>query len=233
MKIYGLFNADWFTTAQYTKLLSNPKLVPALRNTLFLAAGSATLGIALTLFTSYITVRTRIAGRGVLDLLTWLPVTVPGIVLAVGLIWAYVGLVRLPFPFYGTLAILIVAVTITTLTTGARTMSGTIVQISPELEEVARMHGATFMHTIRRVILPLMTPPMASCWLILFAFALKNFVTVSVLYTPQSVVVSALQFELWSGGQPEVAAALGTINMLFSILLVLAYMLVLRRTTAR
>ena len=210
MKIYGLFNADWFTTAQYTKLLSNPKLLPALKNTLFLAAGSATLGIALTLFTSYISVRTKIAGRGVLDLLTWLPVTVPGIVLAVGLIWAYVGLVRLPFPFYGTLALLIVAVTITTLTTGARTMSGTIVQISPELEEVARMHGATFMHTIRRVILPLMTPPMASCWLILFAFALKNFVTVSILYTPQSVVVSALQFELWSGGQPEVAAALGT-----------------------
>jgi iron(III) transport system permease protein len=169
----------------------------------------------------------------VLDLLTWLPVTVPGIVLAVGLIWAYVGLVRLPFPFYGTLALLIVAVTITTLTTGARTMSGTLVQISPELEEVARMHGATFMRTIRRVILPLMTPPMASCWLILFAFALKNFVTVSILYTPQSVVVSALQFELWSGGQPEVAAALGTVNMLFSILLVLAYMLLLRRTTAR
>jgi iron(III) transport system permease protein len=233
MKIYGLFNGDWFTTAQYTKLLANPKLLPALRNTLFLAAGSATLGIALTLFTSYISVRTKIAGRGVLDLLTWLPVTVPGIVLAVGLIWAYVGLVRLPFPFYGTLALLIVAVTITTLTTGARTMSGTLVQISPELEEVARMHGATFMRTIRRVILPLMTPPMASCWLILFAFALKNFVTVSILYTPQSVVVSALQFELWSGGQPEAAAALGTINMLFSILLVLAYMLLLRRTTAR
>jgi iron(III) transport system permease protein len=233
MKIYGLFNADWFTTAQYAKLLSNPKLVPALRNTLFLAAGSATLGIALTLFTSYISVRTKIAGRGVLDLLTWLPVTVPGIVLAVGLIWAYVGLVRLPFPFYGTLGLLIIAVTITTITTGARTMSGTLVQISPELEEVARMHGASFLHTIRRVILPLMTPPMASCWLILFAFALKNFVTVSILYTPQSVVVSALQFELWSGGQPEVAAALGTVNMLFSILLVLAYMLLLRRTTTR
>ena len=48
-----------------------------------------------------------------------------------------------------------------------------------------------------------MTPAMLSCWLILFAFALKNFVTISVLYSPQSVVVSALQFELWSGGQPE------------------------------
>ena len=72
-----------------------------------------------------------------------------------------------------------------------------------------------------------------SCWLILFAFALKNFVTISVLYSPQSVVVSALQFELWSGGQPEVAAALGTINMLFSIVLVLAYTLLMKRATAR
>jgi iron(III) transport system permease protein len=233
MKIYGLFQPDWFTTAQYTKLFANPKLVGALRNTLLLAAGSATLGIVLTLFTSYISQRTRLAGRGVLDLLTWIPVTVPGIVLAIGLIWAYVGLVRLPFPFYGTIWLLILAVTIATLTTGARTMNGTMVQISPELEEAARMHGASFMQTIRRIILPLMTPAMLSCWLLLFAFALKNFVTISVLYTPQSVVVSALQFELWSGGQPEVAAALGTINMLFSILLVLAYTMLLKRAPTR
>jgi iron(III) transport system permease protein len=231
MKIYGLFNADWFTTNQYVKLFSNPKLMLALRNTLFLAAGSATLGIALTVFTSYVFVRTKIAGRGVLDLLTWLPVTVPGIVLAVGLIWAYVGFVRLPFPFYGTIWLLIIAVTITTLTTGARTMNGTMVQISPELEEAARMHGGSFVQTMRRVLLPLLTPAILSCWLILFAFALKNFVTISVLYSPQSVVVSALQFELWSGGQPEVAAALGTVNMLFSIMLVLAYTLLMRRAS--
>jgi ABC-type Fe3+ transport system permease subunit len=95
------------------------------------------------------------------------------------------------------------------------------------------MHGASFAQTIRRVLLPLMTPAMLSCWLILFAFALKNFVTVSVLYSPQSVVISALQFELWSGGQPEVAAALGTINMLFSIVLVFAYTLLMKRATTR
>jgi ABC-type Fe3+ transport system permease subunit len=94
------------------------------------------------------------------------------------------------------------------------------------------MHGGSFLQTLRRVTLPLMTPAMLSCWLLLFAFALKNFVTVSVLYAPQSVVVSALQFELWSGGQPEVAAALGTINMLFSIALVLAYSLLMRRAAA-
>lgn len=233
MKIYGLFTADPFTTAQYTKLFSNPKLMLAIRNTLVLAAGSASLGVALTLFTSYVSQRTRLAGRGILDLLTWIPVTMPGIVLAVGLIWAYVGLVRLPFPVYGTIGLLIVAVTITTLTTGARTMNGAMVQIGPELEEAARMHGGSFVQMMRRVLLPLMTPAILSCWLILFAFALKNFVTVSVLYSPQSVVVSALQFELWSGGQPEVAAALGTLNMLFSIFLVLAYTLLMRKASPR
>ena len=76
------------------------------------------------------------AGRGVLDLLTWLPGDGAGHRAGGRLIWAYVGLVRLPFPLYGTLWLLILAVTITTLTTGARTMSGTMVQIGPELEEV-------------------------------------------------------------------------------------------------
>jgi iron(III) transport system permease protein len=231
MRIYGLFNADWFTWSHYAGLLANPKLVPAIRNTLLLAAGSAFLTILITSVTSYISNRTRMAGRGLLDLLTWLPVTVPGIVLAVGLIWAYVGLVRLPFQLYGTVWMLILAVSVTMLPTGARTMSGTMVQIGAELEESARMHGASFLQTIRRVMLPLLTPAMLSCWLILFAFAVKNFVTVSVLYSPQSVVLSALQYEMWNGGQAEAASALGALNMLFSILLVVGYTVLMKRAS--
>jgi iron(III) transport system permease protein len=232
MQIYGLFTPNWFTLSHYQALLSNPKLLLAVRNTLLLAMGSACLAILLTAFTSYVCMRMRIFGRGVLDLLTWLPVTVPGIVLAVGLIWAYVGLIRLPFQLYGTLWMLILAVAITTLPTGARTMNGTMVQISAELEESARMHGASFMQTIRRVMVPLLTPAMLSCWLILFAYAVKNFVTVSLLYSPQSVVLSALQFELWSGGQAETAAALGSLNMLFSLVLVALYAILLKRASA-
>jgi iron(III) transport system permease protein len=111
-------------------------------------------------------------------------------------------------------------------------MNGTMVQISAELEESARMSGATFLQTIRRVIVPLLTPAMLSCWLILFAFAIKNFVTVALLYSPQSVVLSALQFELWNGGKAEAAAALGTLNMAFSIVLVLVYGLLMKKATA-
>ena len=232
MQIYGLFTPNWFTLQHYQALFENPKLLLAVRNTLTLAAGAACLTILLTGITSYVCMRTRIAGRGALDLLTWLPVTVPGIVLAVGLIWAYVGLVKLPFQLYGTIWMLILAVAITTLPTGARTMNGTMVQISAELEESARMSGATFLQTIRRVIVPLLTPAMLSCWLILFAFAIKNFVTVALLYSPQSVVLSALQFELWNGGKAEAAAALGTLNMAFSIVLVLVYGLLMKKATA-
>jgi hypothetical protein len=45
-------------------------------------------------------------------------------------------------------------------------------------------------------------------------------------------VLSALQFEMWNGGQAEGAAALGTINMLFSLVLVLTYLQVIRRRRA-
>jgi iron(III) transport system permease protein len=85
---------------------------------------------------------------------------------------------------------------------------------------------------MRRVFVPLLTPAMLSGWLVLFAFAMKNFVTVSLLYSPQSIVLSALQFELWNGGQAEGAAALGTINMLLSLGLVFAYLMVVRRRTS-
>jgi iron(III) transport system permease protein len=197
-----------------------------------MAALSAALTLLLTLVTSYVITRTRLVGRRALDAITWLPLTMPGIVLAVGMIWAYVALVRLPFPFYGTLAILVLAVTITALPTGARVLNGTMVQIGAELEESARVHGGSFLFTLRRVVVPLLTPALLSGWLVLFAFATKNFVTVSLLYSPQSIVLPALQYEMWTGGQAEDAAALGTLNMAFSFLLVLAYSLLTRRRTS-
>lgn len=229
MQIYGFFGANWFTTKHYEMLLSDAKLLPAIVNTLVIAAGSAVLTLLVTLLTGYVAMRTRIAGRGVLDFMTWIPVTVPGIVLAIGMTWAYLSFVRLPFPFYGTLWILVLAVAITLLPTGGRLMNGTIVQLSAELEESARVHGASFFYMLRRILLPLLTPAMLSGWLVMFAFAMKNFVTVSLLYTPSTIVLSALQYEMWNGGQAEGAAALGTINMLFSLALVAVYFQIVRR----
>jgi len=94
------------------------------------------------------------------------------------------------------------------------------------------VHGASFLFTLRRVLVPLLTPALLSGWLVLFAFALKNFVTVSLLYTPSSIVLSAMQYEMWNGGEAEGAAALGTINMAFSLVLVLTYLWIIRRRGA-
>jgi iron(III) transport system permease protein len=228
MQIYGFFGDNWFTTKHYGALFGNAKLMLAVKNTVIVAAFSAALAMLITGITAYVFTRTKLPGRQWLDFLTWLPVTMPGIVLAVGLTWAYVSLVRLPFPFYGTIWILILALAITALPTGARIMNGTAIQLSADLEESARIHGASFSHTIGRILIPLLAPAIVSGWLILFAFAVKNFVTVSLLYSPQSVVISALQLELWNGGQAEVASALATLNIAFSLLLVLLYVLLVR-----
>ena len=232
MQIYGFFGPNWLTPRHYQELFSNPKLLLAIGNTVVLGAAAALLVLLVTLLTSYAVMRTRLSGRGVLDLLTWIPVTVPGIVLAVGMTWAYLSFIHLPFPFYGTLWMLIVAVAITLLPISGRLMNGTMVQISAELEEAARVHGASFVYMLRRVLVPLLGPAMLSGWLVMFALSMKNFVTVSLLYTPGSIVLSALQYEMWNGGEAETAAALGTINMLFSLVLVLGYLLVLHRRPA-
>jgi len=228
MHIYGYFGQDWFTTEHYRELFRSPKLLLSVTNTLILSAAAATAAVFVASIVSYVHHRTKVAGRGLLDSLTWLPVTVPGIVLAVGMTWAYVSFVRLPFRFFGTIWILILAVSITTLPTAARVMNGTMVQISAELEESARVHGAALLATLRRIMLPLLAPAVAAAWLTLFAFAMKNFVTVSLLYSPQSVVVSALQYEMWNGGKAESATALASLNMGACLLLVAAYVVIAR-----
>ena len=142
MKIFGYFTlpSGAFTLANWDKALHNPNLFSALIDTLAVASGAALLAMVLFSAIAYLSVRSQVAFPALLDFLTWLPSTVPGIVIGLGFLWLFLG-TPVFRPIYGTPWVLMIAVVLGGMTTGVQIIKSNIAQISRELEEAAAVSG--------------------------------------------------------------------------------------------
>ncbi|MBI2361633.1 MAG: iron ABC transporter permease [Deltaproteobacteria bacterium] len=232
MKVPGVFMDDMYTLAHYRATLNDPTLWTAVKNSVLMAMAVASIGMVLCGLMSYIVVKTRFFGRRALDLISWIPWAVPGIVLALGFLWAAL-LSPLPFTLYGTLTLMSLCLIIKGMPLGTRTMSSTLVQISDELEEAARIHGASWSQTFVRVVLPLLAHGFAAGWILLFAFALKELDAVIMLAGPQSSVISTQIFSWWQLGHFQAAAILGLLESVLITIFFLAAQLLSRHLAIR
>ncbi|MBI2853855.1 MAG: iron ABC transporter permease [Chloroflexi bacterium] len=225
MKVVGVFSDSMYTFSHYQRAFSASGLWLAMKNTVLMSTAVATAGMVLCSLVAYTVVKTRVSGRRVLDFVVWIPWAVPSIVMALGFLWAYLFL-PLPFRIYGTLLLMILALTTTGLPLGTRTMTSTIVQISNELEESAKASGATWLRTFTIIMVPLLSRGLVSGWILLFAFAVKDLSTVILLYSPESTVMSTQVWDWWRTGFLEEAIVLGLLEaVLIAICFVAATML--------
>jgi len=196
------------TLKHYRVILGDSRVWTAMGNSLFLAVVGATVAMFLASVIAYLTVKAKVAGRGLLEGLTFIPWAFPGTALGIGLLWAYV---RFPIPVYATLWILLIGYVTRFLPYGLRTMSGTIVQIHRELEEASRVAGGGFVTTFRRILLPLMKPGFVAGWILLATIFIREFSLSLFLYTPASEPVGPLLYHLWLDGLHGRMGALGLI----------------------
>lgn len=209
----GVFSLDTFTLNNYREAFASEIILRALRNTLFLAMAAATLGVFLSSLIAYVTTRTQFAGKRWLDLISWLPWTLPGIVLAIGMLWAYLTIPGLHI-FYGTIWILLIAFIIKGLPLGVRALSGTMVQVHQELEDCARVHGASWLRTFWSIVLRLIRPGMLAGGIFFAYIAVRDLSTPILLYGYGSEVLSIVMLEAWSGGKPQVVSVLAIVMLL-------------------
>lgn len=204
-------------------LFTYPKTYLAARNSLLLGAATATCVCAIGLAAGWVIVRTRGRMRGFLDQVSMMPLALPPIVLALGLLWTYVGLTLVPI--YGTIFILLVAYVTHYLPFGVRAASGALRQLHPELEDAARVAGAGLAKTLRLVVLPLTRPTLAAAWTLLFILAMQEVSASILLYTSRSTVLSVAVFDLWEAGNVNALAALSVMQLVVTFV---ALALVLR-----
>lgn len=206
------------TLANFHYILNYPLALTAFKNSFYLSVGSATLVMMLTSIIAWITVKTKLPGRALLDNMTFVPIAMPGIVLGVSLIWVYL---TLPIPIYGTIWVLLLAYITKFMPYGIRAASASMIQINKELEEASLTAGGTWFQTFRKVILPLLMPGFIAGWIYISIIALRELSTSILLYSYNSTVLSIMAFDLWEGGQYTYVCALGVLMVM--LLVAMAY----------
>jgi iron(III) transport system permease protein len=194
-----------------------PAVPTALKNSLLLGAGSATLVMALMAVAAWVVVRSGIPGRQILDHIAFSPLVIPGLVLGVGIAFVYL---RSPLPIYGTLFILLIAYCTRYLPYGMRYAVSGIQTISTELEESAQVSGAGWWATFRRVLLPLIAPALLAGWVYIFVVSFRELSSSILLYTPGNEVLSISIWELYANARFGELSALGVIMVLILAVLV-------------
>ena len=162
-------------------------------------------------------------GRRLLDYLAILPLGLPGTVMAVGVLLAFI---RPPFAIYGTIWILLVAYVARFVPLATRSANATLRQIDPSLEEAARdRRRVTARHSLWRILLPLARPGLVVAFLLVFIPALSELSATILLYSGGTETIAIAIFRLNDLGQLEVVSALAV----FTIAVTLAGSLPLNR----
>jgi iron(III) transport system permease protein len=205
------------TLRHWTDVLQDPISLLSIRNSVILAVAGATLGVTLALFVAYVTVKVRSRASGVLESLTYLSFSFPGIVIGVGFMWFFVQT-----PLYGTLWALLIGYIATYLPYGVRPLSSACVQVHAHLEESSLVCGASQLTTIRRIIFPLLVPGIVAGWILMASMFVRELTLSVVLSRPGTEVLAVQILRFAEDGLWGRLAALGIIMVAISTGLVIA-----------
>jgi iron(III) transport system permease protein len=214
-----------FTLEHWRLVLTDPVFTKALRTTLLLAVTAGILSPLLFSLVAYILVRSRLPGRGILDLMIWSAGAIPGILAGLGLLWVFVGTPMLNFLF-GTIWALIIVVILQGKTTGVNIMKGVLVQVGSDMEEAARVSGAGWIRTYIRIWLPLLTPTLILLAVMNFVNAAGAASSIILLASRDTMTLSLMALELSSPAISNREAA--SIISIFIIILTLSGALLVR-----
>ncbi len=207
-------------------VLKDPISILALKNSLTLGIGGATLGVTLSIFVSYVIVKLRTVASGVLESLSFLSFSFPGIVIGVGFMWFFVRT-----PLYATIWALLIGYIATYLPYGIRPISSAFVQIHSHLEESARVSGASPFYTMRRIVIPLLIPGIISGWILMSTMFVRELTLSVVLSRPGTEVLAVQILRFAEDGLWGRLSALGIIMIFFSSTLVITASLLGRKLT--
>ena len=203
-----------FTSENFEYLWASRDVRVTLQNSLLIALIAATASTIIGIVISWTTQRTTLPYRQILEYLAVLPVSVPGIAFGVGvaLFW-----LRMPIAIYGTIWIIVLAFIGRFTGYAVRSISSSIVQVHPELEESARIAGYGWIRTFIHITLPLIRPSIVASWMLLFSIFITELSMVILLYTANTRTFSVLSFEVWNAGNFSQVASLSLLQLVVGV----------------
>jgi iron(III) transport system permease protein len=209
MRRYGFFHINSpFTLAHWQNLFGDPIFLVSLKNSLIIATVTALGGMLLYSTVAYLLVSRRMIAAPLLESFCWLPHILPGILLGLGVLWLFLS-TPLRHVLYGTVWGIAFALILSDSPVTTQAFKAGFLQLGGDLEEAARVSGASWAYTYRRILLPLLAPIAAATGLMNFGNALTSISTPVLLYSHQSRPLSILLLEYSFTGELERGAALG------------------------
>jgi iron(III) transport system permease protein len=207
-------------------VLKDPISLLSLKNSVFLGIVGASLGVILSIFVSYVIVKVRTPAAGVLESLSFLSFSFPGIVIGVGFMWFFVRT-----PLYATIWSLLIGYIATYLPYGIRPLTSAFIQIHSHLEESSRVCGGGTLYTLRRIVIPLLIPGVVSGWILMATMFVRELTLSVVLSRPGTEVLAVQILRFAEDGLWGKLSALG-IMMIFisSTLVVIASLIGIKLT---
>lgn len=207
------------TWRHYAQVFAMPRISTTFWNTVLMATVTATLVCMLSFTISLVVVRSRFRWRAAIDVLAFVPHTIPSIVAALAFLWLFLVL-----GIYGSVWTVIAVFTVIFIAYGTRAMNAAILQVHKELEEAASTSGAPPWRAIVRVFVPLLMPSLIGLWIWVVLLSVRIASVPLVLSEgPKNQVLAVLIWQFWDEGDIEVVGAMGTLMMLaiFALVLVL------------
>lgn len=210
------------TVEHYVGLWQTPLIGQVLMNTILMVAITSTLTVTVSFFVSLVIVRSRFWGRRVLDQLAFLPHAIPGIVMGLAFLWVFLQGTKYGIHLHGGIWAISIAFAVGFLAYGTRSMNAAILQIHKDLEEAAQTSGATQWRTMWRIFIPLMLPTFVGVWVWAMLHSIRIAGKPLILYQgAENQVLAILIWNMWDEGAIEAVGAIGTLLILFLLIVTL------------
>ncbi|GHV33777.1 iron ABC transporter permease [Synergistales bacterium] len=229
LKTYGLpFTWENLSLNNYKFILFDYKLTKdAIWNSVTLGFSAAVITMFAGVMISYVIVKMKVRGKGILEFLGMLPFSVPGSVIALGVILAWSG--KYGVNLYNTVWIILVAYIARYMAFSLRANSAALEQVHDSLMEAARVCGASMWQTLRDIVLPLVKPGMIAAFFLIFLPSLRELTVSIMLYSPTTRTIGVAIYTLNEDGETVMSAALAGI----ALILIVVGQTLINRFTAR
>jgi iron(III) transport system permease protein len=207
--VAALFDMRAYSLMHFNSIFDNPLTMRSIYNAVEVGIITAVIGGTLAFAIGYTIHRTRLPGRRTIDLISTVPVAIPGLVVGVAYLWAWIAV---PGGLYGTIWILALAFIARFMPDTVKSLSTSFMQIHRELEEAAWVCGKGPLTTIRTVVLPLARPGVIASMTLLFVLAIRELGSSLFLYTTNTMVMSVLLLDYYEGGNVGKTAAFSLVQ---------------------
>jgi iron(III) transport system permease protein len=215
---------DTATLSNFRTVFNDPDMVKAISNSIWFSVIAVAIVVPLGFMIAIaLSGSSRISNRlkVVVDLLTNIPLVMPGVLFGAGILFTYTSG---PIVLYGTAAALVLAYVTIMIPHVARLQSSAMLSAGSSLQDSARVHGGSALRTHARITVPLLRPAIAASAALCLSILTHEFGASVMVRSTSTEVMGTLLLRYWSqGAYPSVAVVALSMCVITGLLVTIAY----------